>query len=155
MCLRHNVGQGGDADEVILKLWTAVVDVGDVKRIDFDECTTYGCTPEELVGDNYAPTQLLADEVRGSGASAVEVPSAALPGTHNLILFGVRVLHSFLSQPFAPDEEIPTGHLTNGARVPAEVASRVRWFGSEHSAVERWKATGSYDLYEDPFATRW
>jgi hypothetical protein len=152
--LRHNVGEDGVADEVILNLWTAVVDVSDVKRVDFDECATYGCTPDELVGDNYAPTQLLADEVRASGASAMVVPSAALPGTHNLILFGVRVLHPFLWQPFAP-EEIPTGHLTDGARVAAEVASRVRWFGSEHSAVEQWKATGSYDLFEDPFATRW
>jgi hypothetical protein len=152
--LRHNVGQGGDADEVILNLWTAVVDVSDVRRVDFDECATYGCTPDELIGDDYAPTQLLADEVRASGASAMVVPSAALPGTHNLILSGVRVLHPFRWQPFAA-EEIPTGHLTDGARVAAEVASHVRWFGSEHSAVEQWKATGSYDLFEDPFATRW
>jgi hypothetical protein len=152
--LRHNVGQGGDADEVILNLWTAVVDVSDVKRVDFDECATYGCTPDELIGDDYAPTQLLADEVRASGASVMVVPSAALPGTHNLILSGVRVLHPFLWQPFAP-EEIPTGHLTDGARVAAGVASHVRWFGSEHSAVAQWKATGSYDVFEDHFATRW
>lgn len=152
--LRHNVGPGGDPDEVILNLWTAVVDVSDVRRVDFDECATYGRTPDELVGDNYAPTQLLADEVRASGSSAMVVPSAALPGTHNLILFGVRVLHPFLWQPLAP-EEISTGHLSGGARVAAEVASRVRWFGSEHSALEQWKATGSYDPFEDPFATRW
>lgn len=152
--LRHNVGPGGDPDEVILNLWTAVVDVSDVRRVDFDECATYGRTPDELVGDNYAPTQLLADEVRASGSSAMVVPSAALPGTHNLILFGVRVLHPFLWQPLAP-EEISTGHLSDGARVAAEVASRVRWFGSEHSALEQWKATGSYDPFEDPFATRW
>jgi RES domain-containing protein len=152
--LRHNVGQGGDADEVILNLWTAVVDVSDVRRVDFDECATYGCTPDELVGDDYAPTQLLADEVRASGASALVVPSAALPGTHNLILFGVRVLHPFLWQPFAP-EEIPTGHLTDGARVAAEAAGHVRWFGTDHSSLGQWKKTGNYDLFDDPFATRW
>ena len=131
-----------------------MVDVSDVRRVDFDECATYGCTPDELVGDDYGATQLLADEVRASGASAIVVPSAALPGTHNLILFGIRVLHPFLWQPLAP-EEIRTGHLTDGARVAAEVASRVPWFGREHSAVEQWKAAGSYDLLEDPFATRW
>jgi hypothetical protein len=49
------------------------------------------------------------------------VPSAALLGTHNLIAFGVRLLHPFVSEPLMP-EEIPTGHLTDGARAAAEVA---------------------------------
>lgn len=152
--LRHNVGPSGDPDEVILNLWTAVIDVSDVTRVDFDECATYGCTPDELVGDDYAPTQALADEVRASGASAMVVPSAALPGTQNLILFGARVLHPFLWQPLAP-EEIPTGHLTDGARIAAETAGHVRWFGTDHSALGQWKKTGNYDLFDDPFATRW
>src|SRR4030088_1310706 len=94
--LRHNVGPSGDPDDVILNLWTAAVDAQDITRADFDECTTYGCAPDELVGDDYVPTHLLADQVRASGASAMVVPSAALPGTHNLILFGARVLHPYL-----------------------------------------------------------
>jgi len=152
--LRHNVGPGGDPDEVILNLWTAVVDLSDVTRVDFDDCATYSCTPDELVGDDHSRTQALADEVRASGSSAFVVPSAALPGTHNLILFGACVLHPFLWKPLVP-EEIPTGHLTDGARIVAEVASHVRWFGTEHSALEQWKMTGSYDLFDDPIATRW
>jgi RES domain-containing protein len=152
--LRHNVGPGGDPDEVILNLWTAAVDLSDVTRVDFDDCATYSCTPDELVGDDYSRTQALADEVRASGSSAIVVPSAALPGTHNLILFGACVLHPFLWKPLAP-EEIPTGHLTDGARIVAEVASHVRWFGTEHSALEQWNMTGSYDLFDDPIATRW
>ena len=82
------------------------------------------------------------------------VPSAALPGTHNLILFGVCLLHPYLWQPLAP-EEIPTGHITDGGRPAAEVATDVRWFGSAHRAVRQWKATGHYDLFDDPTPTRW
>jgi hypothetical protein len=82
------------------------------------------------------------------------VPSAALPGTHNLIVFGVRLLHPFLWEPLMP-EEIPTGHLTDGARSAAEVASHVRWFATPHPAAEKWKATGAYDLFDDPMASRW
>jgi hypothetical protein len=82
------------------------------------------------------------------------VPSAALPGTHNLVLFGVRVLNPFLTKPLMP-EEIPTGHLTDGARPPAEVAPHVRWFGTPHSAAEQWKSTGKYDPFDDPTPTRW
>ena len=152
--LRHNLGQAGNPDDVLLNLWTALIDLDDLRQVDFKDCVKYGLTPDELVGDDYVPTRALADDVRGSGAVGMIVPSAALPGTYNLILFGVRVLNPFLSQPLTP-EEIPTGHLTDGARSPAEVVSNVRWFGAPHKALEQWKTTGSYDLFDDPMATRW
>ena len=82
------------------------------------------------------------------------VPSAALPGTDNLIVFGPRVLNSFLRKPFSA-EEIRTGHLTDGGRAPREVAPHVRWMGAPHSAVEQWKATGGYGAFDDPPASRW
>ena len=52
-------------------------------------------------------------------------------------------------------EEIPTGHLTDGARAAAEILAHVRWFGTAHTAAEQWKAAGTYDLFDDPMATRW
>jgi hypothetical protein len=151
--LRHNLGPSGDPDDVVLNLWTAMVDV-DVTRVDFDDCARYGLTADELVGDDYTPTQGLAGVVRGGGATAMRVPSAALPGTDNLILFGARVLNPFLGEPLTP-VEIPTGHLSDAARSPKEVARHVRWFGTPHKAAEQWKATGRYDLFDDPIATRW
>lgn len=152
--LRHNVGPNGDPDDVILNLWTATIDVEDVVRIDFDDCETHGRTVDELVGDDYSATQALTDTVQAMGAQAMIVPSAALPGTHNLVLFGVRLLHPYLAEP--PEAEaVPTGHLTDGARAAAEVAAHVRWFGNPHASAEQWKATGTYDLFDDPSATRW
>jgi hypothetical protein len=53
------------------------------------------------------------------------------------------------------DDDIPTGHLSDGARPPAEVAAHVRWMGDAHKAAEQWKTTGAYDLFKDPAATRW
>jgi RES domain len=152
--LRHNVGPDGDPDDVILNLWTAVVDIDDVTRIDFADCERYGCTVDEIVGDDYTPTQTLGDDVRASGAMAMVVPSAAVPGTHNLIVFGVRLLYPFLWEPLMP-EEIPTGHLSDAARTPAEVVRHVRWFGAAHPAAEQYQTTGAYDLFDDPMATRW
>jgi RES domain len=152
--LRLNVGPDGDPDDVVLNLWTAVIDIDDVIRIDFADCEGYGCTADQLVGDDYTPTQDLADAVRASGATAMVVPSAALPGTENLIVFGVRLLHPFLWEPQIP-EEIPTGHLTDAARAAAEVASHVRWVGTAHAAAEQYKASGTYDPFDDPMACRW
>lgn len=151
--LRHHVGPEGDPDQVSLNLWTAVIDIDEVTTVDFDDCESYGRSADELVGDDYSATQALADAVRASGATAMVVPSAALPGTHNLILFGIRLLHPFLWEPLIP-EEIPTGHLTDGARPAAEVARYVRWFGTAHAAAEQWTRTGTYDLFDDPVATR-
>jgi len=31
----------------------------------------------------------------------------------------------------------------------------VRWFGTPHTAAEQWKATGTYELFDDPMPTRW
>jgi hypothetical protein len=152
--LRHNIGPDGDPDDVILNLWTAALDLEDVVRVDFDDCATYGRTTDELVGDDYTATQTLADAVRASGAAAMIVHSAALPGTHNLVVFGVCLLHPYLWEPLIP-EEIPTGHLTDAARIAAEIAGHVRWFGTAHAAAEQWKATGTYDLFDDPTPTRW
>ncbi|OSC39434.1 RES family NAD+ phosphorylase [Mycobacterium decipiens] len=151
--LRHHLGPNGNPDDVVPNLWTAVFEVNDPARVDFDDCAKYGLTPDELVGDDYTPTQALADSVRGTGATAMIVPSAALPGTHNLILFGVRVLNPFLSTPLTP-EEIPTSHVSDAARSPAEVVPHVRWFGAPHKSAEQWKTMGSYDPFDDPSATR-
>lgn len=152
--LRHHVGPNGDPDDLSLNLWTAVVDVDGVERIDFGDCGRYGLSADELVGDDYTATQALADAVRASGAPAMIVPSASLPGTHNLVVFGVRLLCPFLWEPSMP-EEIPTGHLSDGARPAAEVAGHVRWFGAPHPALQQWKSSGTYRLFDDPMATRW
>jgi hypothetical protein len=151
--LRNNLGPEGNPDEVALNLWTAMVDIDGVVPVAFDDCESYGLTPDELVGDDFTPTQKLADDVNASGAAGMIVPSAALPGTRNLILFGARLLHPFLWKPLMP-EEIPTGHLSDRARPPAELKPHVRWIGAVHPAAEQWKATREDYLFDDPTATR-
>ena len=151
--LRHHVGPDGDPDDLLLNLWTATFDIDPV-TVDFDQCAAFGLTVDDLVGDDYAPTQALAEAVREEGAEGMVVPSAALPGTQNLIVFGVRILHPLLWEPIS-DVEVPTGHLSDGARPAAEIADRVRWRGTAHPAAEQWKNTGTYELFEDPAATRW
>ena len=152
--LRHNVGPTGNADDILLNLWTATVDLEDVLVISFDDCASHGITADELVGDDYTPTRDLADRTRTAGSQGLIVPSAALPGTESLVLFGIRLLYPYLWRPISP-EEIPTGHLTDGARPAAEVHALVRWFGEPHPALEQWKRTGSYERLDDPLAARW
>jgi hypothetical protein len=152
--LRHSVGPDGDPGGLLLNLWAVVVEVDDLVRISFDTCAADGITPEELVGDDHEPTQALGERLRAAGRAGVIVPSAALPGTENVVLFGPRVLHPYLVEPLSA-EEIPTGHLSDGARPAAEVAPLVRWYGQPHAALVQWRAAGRFDRLDDPLASRW
>jgi hypothetical protein len=152
--LRHNVGPRGDRDQVLLNLWAGVVDTDGVIVLTFDNCADHGIRPDELVGDDYAPTQVLADALRAQGSPGLIAPSAALPGTEILVLFGPRVWHPFLLPTISP-EECQTAHLTDAARPPGEVAPFVRWFGAAHSALDTWRTTGRYPAFVDTLAIRW
>ena len=152
--LRHHVGPAGDPDEVLLNLWAVLVPEDGLVRIDFADCAAQGLDAGELVGDGYGPTQALADTMRERGAAGLIVPSAALPGTDNVVLFGARVLHPYLAEPLSP-EELPTGHLSDGARPAVEVGPLVRWLGEPHPSLESWRATGAYPRLQDPLAARW
>jgi RES domain len=155
--LRHEVGPEGDPATVRLDahlgLWAAQPNEAGIVLVDFYNCSSYGIAPEELVGDDYEPAQRLADRVRDQGSLGMIVPSAALPGTMNLILFGSRLLVPYLA-PMTQDEDVPTGHLADDACAPEEVVPYVRWFGTPHRALEQWKAEGRYDAFEDPRASR-
>jgi hypothetical protein len=155
--LRHQL-RGVDvnrADTILLNLWAVLVDAEGVINISFDNCeSNYEITPEELVGDDFAPTQALTTRLRAAGVQGFTVPSAALPGTDNLILLGPRVAHSYLEVPVTP-EECQTGHLSDGARPALEVLPLVRFEGAPHAALDGWNATGIYERLTDPLAVRW
>jgi hypothetical protein len=150
--------RGPDLDRagtILANLWAVLVDIEGSIDITFDNCSSdYGITPQQLVGDDYAPTQALADRLRGAGVTTFTAPSAALPGTDNLILFGPRVAHPYLMIPVTP-EECPTGHLTDGARPSGEALPLVRWKGATHVALDAWVTTGTYEKLDDPLAARW
>ncbi len=151
--LRHHVGPEGSPDDLVLNLWGMVVDREGIVDITFDNCGDFGITPDDLVGDDYGPTQALGRRLRDEGFRGLNVPSAALPGTDNAVLFGARVSAPYLLEPLSPDE-VPTGHLTDGARPPLEVASLVRWIGEPHRSLEQWRATGRFERLIDPLGRR-
>jgi RES domain len=153
--LRHHVGPTTveDADTVLLDLWAVQLPEDGLIEIDFDTCSDLGLTPDELVGEDYGPCQRVAEAQRRAGGEGLIVPSAALPGTSNLVLFGARVSHPYAAEPVTP-EEVRTGHLTDGARPAAELLALVRWIGTPHRALTQWRTTGRYARLDDPLATR-
>lgn len=153
--LRHAVGPvPEDFDDLRLNLWAIQIADEGIVNVNFADCQRLGITPDQLVADEYAATQGLADRLRDQNVFALRVPSAALPGTDNLVLFGPRVSCPYLEFPVQP-EELPTGHLSDDARSPGELIHLVRWIGTPHSALRTWETTGVYQQLVDPVPVRW
>jgi hypothetical protein len=86
---------------------------------------------DELVADDYVACQDLADSLRGAGHAGAIVPSAALPGTKNVVLFGGRV-----SAPYAQIEvrpfELRASITGEHGSALAALVRLVRFRGSPH-----------------------
>ena len=67
--------------------------------LTFDNADEFGLTAEDLVADDHGPCRALAQAFRQNGPQAFPAPSAALPGTTNLVVLEPRVL--------APWNQIP------------------------------------------------
>lgn len=138
-----------DAATFRLRLWASKIETDDLVTVDFANASRFRISPDELVGEDYLPTQALADRIRSDGAPGFVAPSAALPGTEVLVLFGPRLLHPYLLEPVDPEDQVPTAHAAE-ATVASEVIDAVRWKGETHWALDEWKSSGTLVVWRDP-----
>ena len=134
--LRHNVGPDGDPDDVVLNLWTAVLDINDVTHVDFAECERYGRTADELVGEDYTATHALADAYRAAAATAMVVPSGGAAG-HPQPDPVRRASAVSVSVGTADARRDPDGPYHRRGACGGRGRRHVRWFGTAHTAAEQ------------------
>ena len=84
-----------DARALDLRTWAVEIPDDGLAEIPFDAA---------LVADDYTACQDLADRLRAAGHRGAVVPSAALPGTRNVVLFGGRVTSPWLAREVRPLE---------------------------------------------------
>lgn len=101
----------------------------------------------DLVGDDYEPSQRLAQDHRAAGVRGVIVPSAALPGTENIVLFGDRVAISYADDPIE-EWEIPASMTASAGSPPASLIPLVRRFGQPHPALSAWRRGEDFRFVE-------
>lgn len=101
----------------------------------FEKAEEAGFPPEALVDDDHERCRREARRLMGLGARGVLSPSAALPGSINLTLFGPRVEVRWGAMPGVasaiPAQRIATGHP------PPGLLERVRFFGDTHDLLDR------------------
>ncbi len=96
----HGVTDPSEAMELRARPWVASIEVpSDTLHVSFANAAHHGIAPAALVDDDWATCQRWASSLT---ASAIVVPSAALPGTENLVVFGPRVRSRYGLTPFDP-----------------------------------------------------
>ncbi len=110
----------------------------ELERISFDNAGRFGLDAVDLVADDRSGCRNVAQQLRRH-VEAIVVPSAALPGTENLIVFGQRAMSPYGDRP--PDRllDIPSGVTADAARPPDALLNLVRHFGSAHRGYSEWE----------------
>jgi hypothetical protein len=132
-------------------LWAVRIALADAPfELTFDNAGEFGLAPEDLVADDHGPCRALAQAFRGAGPAAFLTPSAALPGTTNLVVLEPRVLAPWNQTPI--DEIDWPGSLTSqDGRCPEGLWDLVHYRGSgtAHAALEAWRGGDDF-MFEEP-----
>jgi|SRR5680860_1254782 len=134
--------------ELQLNLWALRVDLAEAVEIGFESSAAdFGIEPDDLVGDRHAACQALADRLRADSSlpKALIVPSAALPGTRNLVLLGAKEAIPYQWTPI-DGGDIPACAITKASRPPDGLLGKVRFAGDPHAELDAWRNGRRYEL---------
>ena len=135
-----------------LRLWAIRIDLADALEINFSNAERYGLLRDELTGDSYDACRRLADRLRhdASAPKQVIVPSAALPGTRNVIIFGERIGIPFDWSPLGPID-LPTDILAEDCSPPNGITAFVRYKGQPNPELGAWEEGRRFRFEDQAF----
>jgi RES domain-containing protein len=117
-----------------VQLWQLRVAEGAIVDYStFEKAEKAGFDADALVEDDHERCQAEAKRLKSLGARGLLSPSAALPGSVNLTLFGPRSPIAW-NTTVKLASSIPTQRLSEG-NAPAGLVHRVRFYGRPHSAL--------------------
>jgi hypothetical protein len=129
-----------DADLAMVRqsVWIARWSTGPLADMStFEKGEEWGVTPEILVEDDHQRCRRLANALRARGLAGVMCPSAALPYTTSLVVFGPRILAAWGSHPRLASG-VPALQWGIGSP-PSGLHERVRHYGDRHSELDEYR----------------
>lgn len=132
------------------RTWALDVPLDDLTEITLDTAREFGIAAEDLVADDRTACRELAVRLRGQ-VPGIIVPSAALPGTRNLILFGPRVAAPYLTTPVSAID-VPASITAQDGRSLISLLDTVRFVGDPHPALDAWRSGTIFSFTEPDWA---
>jgi RES domain-containing protein len=124
---------------VRMPMWVAEVHIQRIADYGtFEKAVAAGFSAEALVDDDYTRCQEEGVRLRSKGIQGVLAPSAALPGTLNLTLFGARIASTWQVRPLLTSS-VPATKIAVGSP-PEGVVERARRTGELHALYEEFQA---------------
>jgi RES domain len=136
-------------------LWAVRVPLDDRPfELTFDNADDFGLAAEDLVADEHGPCRSLAQAFRDGGPTAFLAPSAALPGTTNLVVLEPRVLAPWNQAPI-DDIDWPGSLTSQDGRCPEGLWDLVHYraTGTTHAALEAWRNGEDFEFDEPEVST--
>lgn len=125
----------------------------DFPALAFDSAAGFGLDPEALISDDYTACQGFALRARSEGWPGCIFPSAALPGTENVVVFGERVAIPYQALPLE-DWEIAASMTVSHGVAPEDLLRLTRRFGQPHPAFDAWRNSVPYEFEEPSWELR-
>jgi len=134
------------ARAVQMRTWALEAPLDALPEITFDSAEQFGIAAEDLVSDDQHACRELAGVLREQLPGAI-VPSAALPGTRNVVLFGPRVAAPYLIRPVSA-LDIAASITAEDGRPLTSLLSIVRFVGDVHLALDAWQRGTEFRFVE-------
>jgi hypothetical protein len=140
--------------ELRLPLWILRITlVEDPLELDFNTAPTWGLSPEDVVADDHSPCRAFADRLRNDpdAPKTFVAPSAALPGTRNLVILEPRVSFPYQAEPI-DEGDVPLSLAAEEAVAPQGLASMLHLInaGQDQQGLEAWRAGNEFMFRQPP-----
>jgi RES domain-containing protein len=143
---------GLDPEHLRVPVWALRLPEEPVETLGFAQAAERGIDAYALVcpPNAYGECQELADTFTAMNRPpTLRVPSAALPGTWNVIVFGQRVLAPYMPEPLDPLLDVPGASVAASAGVLEELVAMVRPLDDlPHPAYDAWVDGQVYEFVE-------
>lgn len=145
----HGIRDWAQARELRLGIWALRLSTDEIVSVSFETAAEVGLQGDDLVSDDWSACQAAGDRLRAdrSAPRVLRVPSAALPGTDNVVILEPRVGIPFSLDPL-DSVDVPVTLAAAGARPPQALLAMVRQRGEKHAALEAWQCGVVYRFVE-------